>query len=177
MLIESTNMLLLWQACALPTNNLCNHIQSHIHPDTMTASTTAKLQLVTDYKYKHTLKVLDDAWVHVNELLKAVVKQMMSSLLNTNNTFNKCWSGGKQAESPQRAKGKAWRCCMARQDKKRCSTYNGRTLIYQEGTPGTRGGPKALLHSPPPPPPLPQMVMSTSPLVETSRKTSCENPF
>jgi hypothetical protein len=39
MLVKSTNALLLGHACALSTTNLCNHIQSHIHPDTMTAST------------------------------------------------------------------------------------------------------------------------------------------
>ena len=71
MLVESTNALLTRHACALSTNDLRNHIQSHIHHDTMTTSTTAELHLITDFeKYKCTLKVIDDARIHANELLK-----------------------------------------------------------------------------------------------------------
>ena len=74
MLVESTNALLLSHACALSTNDLCNHIQSHIHPDTMTAATTAKLHLVTNYKkYKHMLKVVDDTHVQADGDRKSVV--------------------------------------------------------------------------------------------------------
>jgi hypothetical protein len=84
--------------CALSTNDLRNHIQSHIHPDTMTSSTTAKLHLITDYKkYKHALNVLDNAWICADELLKAAVKQMMSTLLNANTTFNKCSNNSRSA--------------------------------------------------------------------------------
>jgi hypothetical protein len=82
MLVESTNALLLGHACALSTNDLRNHIQSHIHPDTMTACTTAELHLVTNYKkYKRALKVIDDACIRADELLKAAVQQMMSTSL------------------------------------------------------------------------------------------------
>ena len=90
MLVESTNALLLGHTCALSQNDLCNHIQSHIPPDTMTASTTAELHLITDYeKYKRALKVIDDACIRADELLKAAVKQMMATTLSTNTTLSK----------------------------------------------------------------------------------------
>ena len=90
MLVESTNALLLSHACALSTHDLHNHIQSHIHPDTMTASTTAELHLVTDYeKYKRALKVVDDARVRADKLLKAAVKQMMVTSLTAANNVPK----------------------------------------------------------------------------------------
>ena len=61
MLLESTNILLNGHACKLSDNDLQNHIQCHIHPDMMTAATTAKLHLTVSYaKYKHSLKVVDD---------------------------------------------------------------------------------------------------------------------
>ena len=82
--MESTNALLTGYACALSTNDLCNHIQSHIHPDTMTASATAELHLLDDYKkYKCALKVIDDAHICTDELLKSAVCQMMSTSLTT----------------------------------------------------------------------------------------------
>src|SRR5882762_1742985 len=91
MLVESTNALLLGHPCALSTNDLHNHIQSHIDPDTMTTSTTAKLHLVTDYeKYKCALKVVDDACVCADELLKAAVQQMMQTSLTITNNSAKC---------------------------------------------------------------------------------------
>lgn len=53
MLLESTNVLLQGHVCQLSDNNLRNHIQSHIHADTMTAATATELHLVTEYdKYK-----------------------------------------------------------------------------------------------------------------------------
>lgn len=77
MLVESTNALLLSHTHALSMNSLCNHIQSHIHPDTMTAATTTELHLVTDYKkYKH--------------MLKAAIHQMMSTFITTSNSMAKC---------------------------------------------------------------------------------------
>jgi hypothetical protein len=89
MLVESTNALLLGHACALSTNDLRNHIQSHIHPDTMTACTTAELHLVTNYeKYKRALKVIDDARIRADELLKAAVQQMMSTSLISKRSHN-----------------------------------------------------------------------------------------
>ena len=89
MLVESTNVLLLGHACALSTNNLRNHIQSHIHPDTMTACTTAELHLITDYeKYKHALKEIDDMHICADELLKAAVQQMMSTSLISKHLHN-----------------------------------------------------------------------------------------
>jgi hypothetical protein len=91
MLVESTNALLLGHACALSTNDLRNHIQSHIHQDTMTASTTAELHLITDYdKYKRGLKVIDDARIRADELLKSAVKQMMTTSLTTAGSLSKC---------------------------------------------------------------------------------------
>jgi hypothetical protein len=91
MLVESTNALLLDHPCVLSTNDLCNHIQRHIDPDTMTTSTTAKLHLVTNYeKYKHTIKVVDDAHVCADELLKAAVQQMMQTSLTIANNSAKC---------------------------------------------------------------------------------------
>jgi hypothetical protein len=90
MLVKSTNALLPGHTCALSTNNLCNHIQSHIHQDTMTASTTAELHLITDYnKYKRALKVIDDARIRANELLKSAVKQMMTTSLTTASSLSK----------------------------------------------------------------------------------------
>lgn len=90
MLVESTNALLAGHACALSTNDLRNHIQSHIHADTMTASTTAELHLITDYeKYKRALKVVDDARIRADELLKAAVKQMMTTAIATNTSLAK----------------------------------------------------------------------------------------
>ena len=91
MLIESTNMLLLGHTCALLTNVLHNHIQSHIHQDTMTASTTAELHLITNYKkYKCALKVINNACIHADELLKSAVKQMMTTSLTTTSSLSKC---------------------------------------------------------------------------------------
>jgi hypothetical protein len=88
MLVESTNALLLGHTCALSQNDLRNQIQSHIHPDTMTVSTTAELHLITDYeKYKPALKVIDDARIRADELLKVAVKQMMATTLSTNTTL------------------------------------------------------------------------------------------
>jgi hypothetical protein len=79
MLLESTNALLLNHVCKLSDDDLRNHIQSHIHPDTMTAATVAELHLITEYnKYKHALKVIDDTRIRADGLLKAAVKQMMS---------------------------------------------------------------------------------------------------
>ena len=78
MLLESTNALLNGHTCKLSDDDLRNHIQSHIHPDTMTAATTAELHLIVSYdKYKRSLKVVDDARVRADNLLRSVVKQMM----------------------------------------------------------------------------------------------------
>ncbi|KIM75263.1 hypothetical protein PILCRDRAFT_79212 [Piloderma croceum F 1598] len=53
MLLESTNTLLNGHVCKLSDNDLRNHIQSHVHPDMMTATTTAELYLIASYdKYK-----------------------------------------------------------------------------------------------------------------------------
>jgi hypothetical protein len=60
MLLKSTNALLNGHACKLSNEDLRNHIQSHIHPDTITAATTAELHLITYKKYKRSLKVIDD---------------------------------------------------------------------------------------------------------------------
>ena len=91
MLVESTNALLLGHACALSMNDLHNHIQSHIHPDTMTAATTAKLHLVTNYeKYKCMLKVINDACVRADRLLKAAIHQMMTTSLTASNSTSNC---------------------------------------------------------------------------------------
>ena len=82
MLVKSTNTLLLGHACTLSTNDLHNHIQSHIHPDMMTTCTTAELYLVTDYKkYKCALKVIDNTHICADELLKATIQQMMFTSL------------------------------------------------------------------------------------------------
>jgi hypothetical protein len=91
MLVESTNALLQGHACELSQADLCNHISSHIHPDTMTAATTAKTDLIADYeKYKRALKVIDDARIHTDELLKAAVKQMMvqPTVTSCHNVYN-----------------------------------------------------------------------------------------
>jgi hypothetical protein len=78
MLLESTNALLQNHICKLSDTDLRNHIQSHVHADTMTAATVAKLHLIVEYdKYKQALKVIDDARVRSDELLKAAVKQLM----------------------------------------------------------------------------------------------------
>jgi len=79
MLLKSTNALLNGHVCKLSDKDLRNHIQSHIHPNTMTAATTAKLHLIVSYeKYKCSLKVIDDAQVRADGLLRSAVKQMMS---------------------------------------------------------------------------------------------------
>jgi hypothetical protein len=78
MLVESTNALLHGHACQLSEADLRNHIQSHVHADTMAAVTVAELHLIASYdKYKRSLKVVDDARIRADELLKAAVKQMM----------------------------------------------------------------------------------------------------
>jgi hypothetical protein len=78
MLLESTNALLNGHVCKLSNADLRNHIQSHVHADTMTAATTAELHLIVEYKkYKRRLKVIDDARIRADELLRAAVKQMM----------------------------------------------------------------------------------------------------
>jgi hypothetical protein len=70
---------LLNHVCKLSDDDLRNHIQSHIHPDTMTTATVAELHLITEYnKYKCALKVVDDTRIRADGLLKAAVKQMMS---------------------------------------------------------------------------------------------------
>jgi len=62
MLLESTNSLLQDYVCKLSDADLRNHIQSHVHVDTMSAATVAELHLITEYsKYKRALKVVDDA--------------------------------------------------------------------------------------------------------------------
>ena len=87
MLLKSTNALLNGHACKLSDEDIWNHIQSHIHPDTMTATTTAELHLIASYeKYKHSLKVVDDARVGVDDLLRSAVKQMMSQLTSVHRT-------------------------------------------------------------------------------------------
>jgi hypothetical protein len=79
MLLESTNALLNGHTCKLSDADLRNHIQSHIHPDTMTAATTAELHLIASYdKYKRSLKVVDNARIRADDLLRSAVKQMMS---------------------------------------------------------------------------------------------------
>ncbi|KIM73710.1 hypothetical protein PILCRDRAFT_80837, partial [Piloderma croceum F 1598] len=79
MLLKLTNALLNGHTCKLSDEDLRNHIQSHIHPDTMTAATTAKLHLIVSYeKYKCSLKVVNDAQVRADDLLRSAVKQMMS---------------------------------------------------------------------------------------------------
>lgn len=76
MLLESTNTLLNSHVCKLSDNNLHNHIQSHVHPDMMTAATTAELQLIASYdKYKCSFKVVDDARIRADDLLCAAVKE------------------------------------------------------------------------------------------------------
>ncbi|KIM80694.1 hypothetical protein PILCRDRAFT_9497 [Piloderma croceum F 1598] len=78
MLLESTNALLKGHVRKLSDDDLRNHIQSHVHANTMTAATTAELHLIVEYeKYKCALKVVDDARIRADELLRAVVKQMM----------------------------------------------------------------------------------------------------
>jgi hypothetical protein len=43
---------------------LRNHIQSHVHPDTMSAATHAELHLIVDFPaYKCGLRTIDDARV------------------------------------------------------------------------------------------------------------------
>jgi hypothetical protein len=84
MLLESTNMMLEGHPCKLSTNDLHNHIQSHVHTDTMTTSTQAKLYLEMNYeKYKCDLKV-DDVCVCAEELLKNTVKALISNLPSNN---------------------------------------------------------------------------------------------
>jgi hypothetical protein len=78
MLLKSTNTLLLGHTCHLSKVDLRNHIQSHIHADTMTSTMIAELHLLNTYnKYKHALKVIDDARIRADELLKSALKQMM----------------------------------------------------------------------------------------------------
>jgi hypothetical protein len=53
----------------------------------MTATTTAELHLIASYeKYKHSLKVVDDTRVGVDDLLRSAVKQMMSQLTSVHRT-------------------------------------------------------------------------------------------
>jgi hypothetical protein len=62
------------------------------------------------------------------------------------------WSGGKQAESPKARGTKPEGRCIARRDKKDAEDCYKRECLSRKGprgTPGTRGGPEALLHSPP----------------------------
>ena len=111
MLVESTNALLISHPCILSTNYLCNHIQSHIHADTMTTSTMAELHLIIHYeKYKCGLKILDNTWIHADELLKVTVKQMMGTSLamtttttmhNTNTTSTTVSTGSTDGSIPR----------------------------------------------------------------------------
>ena len=55
------------------------------------------------------------------------------------------WSGGEQGTSPESKGQEPQGQCMARRTK---PTDNEKTMIYWEGTHGTRGGPKALLQRP-----------------------------
>jgi hypothetical protein len=50
MLLELTNALLQNHVCKLSDTDLRNHIQSHVHPDTMTAATVAELHLIVEYE-------------------------------------------------------------------------------------------------------------------------------
>jgi len=78
MLLESMNTLWNGHVCKLSKNDLHNHIQSHIHADTMMATMTVELHLIASYdKYKRALKVIDDVRIRADNLLKAAVKQLM----------------------------------------------------------------------------------------------------
>jgi hypothetical protein len=91
MLLESTNTLLNDHVCKLSDNDLRNHIQSHVHPDTMTATTTAELHLIASYdKYKQLLKVVDDTRIRADNLLRAAVKQMMAQSVSVRHAAIAC---------------------------------------------------------------------------------------
>jgi hypothetical protein len=80
MLLECMNALIKGTPCELTDAELRNHIQSHVHPDTMSAATHAELHLVLSYDaYKRALRTVDDACVRTDELLQAARKQMMTS--------------------------------------------------------------------------------------------------
>ncbi|KIM74439.1 hypothetical protein PILCRDRAFT_14457 [Piloderma croceum F 1598] len=64
MLLECTNALIKGTTCELNDTELRNHIQSHVHPDTMSAATHAELHLIVDFPaYKHGLRMIDDACI------------------------------------------------------------------------------------------------------------------
>jgi hypothetical protein len=88
-LLESTNTLIKGHACKLTDSDLCNYIQSHVHTNTMTAATDTKLHELTSHEiYKTSLKVIDDAHIRADELLKATIKQMMMPAFTANKHNN-----------------------------------------------------------------------------------------
>ena len=89
MLLECTNALIKGTTCELNGAELHNHIQSHVHPDTMSAATHAELHLIATFPaYKRGLRTIDDARVRADELLQAAVKQMMTSTVTATRRVN-----------------------------------------------------------------------------------------
>jgi len=91
MLLECTNALIKGTTCELNDAKLRNHIQSHVHPDTMSAATHAELHLIVNFPaYKHGLRTINDACVRVDDLLQAAVKQMITSTVTATRRVNLC---------------------------------------------------------------------------------------
>ena len=82
MLLECTNALIKGTTCELNDAELRNHIQSHMHPDTMSAATHIELHLIVDFPaYKRGLRTIDNARIQADKLLQATVKQMITSTI------------------------------------------------------------------------------------------------
>jgi hypothetical protein len=80
MLLECTNALIKGTSCELTDAELRNHIQSHVHTNTMSSATHAQLHLILDYNaYKRALRTVDNVRIHTDELLQTAIKQMMTS--------------------------------------------------------------------------------------------------
>jgi len=91
MLLECTSTLIKGTTCKLNDTKLHNHIQSHVHPDTMSTATHTELHLIVDFPaYKCGLRTIDDAHVRADELLQAPVKQMMTSTVTATHHINSC---------------------------------------------------------------------------------------
>jgi hypothetical protein len=89
LLLECTNALIKGTTCELNDAELRNHIQSHVHPDTMSTATHTKLHLIVDFPaYKCGLRTIDDACVRADELLQAAVKQMITSTVTATHRVN-----------------------------------------------------------------------------------------
>ena len=76
-LLESTNAVLVSTTSHLETANFCNHIETHLHPDTQIAAHLAKMHLILDYAtYVRAIKLIDNAHIRQAALLQEAVSHM-----------------------------------------------------------------------------------------------------